>query len=313
MTSSRFAIAFGLSGFDETISPRFATTERESEFGARHSRIVATAQAAKIAQVKAANKAGAAAAKKNAPARPQYDSFTKELIAVAKQNGVDLDVCFRAFNDQGRDSWGRRSSTHDACRVKCVQLAMTGRDFDPKTSLDSTVFFGPKGDGRRNMQKWADFYKSHPQELQKDMQAFAWMKGATQTILENIDFENNDRANREVLICRTEERDVMSLYGRKKGEMAIMPISTAESSSVFSRVTVFGSETCIYKVPYSRISAIFFMEDDRASSLFLGDGENEVNCDFTNLPCAYVAPQSRVSDMRAEYDRQMAAFRAKKP
>lgn len=276
---------------------------------------------AKIAQVQAANKAGAAAAKKNAPAQPKYSSFTKEVEAIAKQNGVDLGVVFRAFSDQGGNSW-----TGTAVKTKICQLAATGREWDPSAGRSPGVWYGdgapvkhPRDDPDwrlKALQAQADIYKQHPDELQRDMQAFSWMKAASQTILENLDFENNDRGRRSVLVCRTEHPFVMQKNGRKLGAAGVNAISTAESSSVFHRTQAYSdtTETTVYEVPFSRITAMYFMEGSGGGDMFLGDHENELNIDFTGLPSAYVQRGSGViRDYRAEYDRQMAAFRAKNP
>jgi hypothetical protein len=157
-------------------------------------------------------------------------------------------------------------------------------------------------------------YQNNPDQLKKDRDAFRAYKACCQIALENLDCANNDKESGTLILCRTERSDVMTMDGMKVGQFGRMTRSGAESHSIFKTVTIAGADQLtIVRVPYSRVSAMYFMDRDKnGGSLFLGDSENEFNVDINNgeLPVYYYGKVYANRDTTPYINKFLAAEKA---
>lgn len=116
----------------------------------------------------------------------------------------------------------------------------------------------------------------------------AQYKAAVQLLIENADFDGNDKSSRATKLFRTENGGVINRLPVGQGKD--FPVGPTESFSVFKTVCVNGSNGTIVNVPWSRINAVYFMERTPGgkNSLFLGDSENEANVDTIGLTKVFV-------------------------
>lgn len=99
--------------------------------------------------------------------------------------------------------------------------------------------------------------------------------------LRNSMFSNNDRANRVLKLVRTEDIDVLKIYGINKGDYqkgVKIERGLAESYSIFRKVEVHGAENTVQTVNYADVHGVYFMarRNNHTAGAFYGDRENEV-------------------------------------
>ena len=114
-------------------------------------------------------------------------------------------------------------------------------------------------------------------------------KAGVNLLLENSDFDGNDRDKKYVTLCRTEELKIIPKGSTANTIINFPRCGLAESFSVFRTVVVEGDHATLVHVPYPRILAAYFMKahDGSGGDLFMGDDENEFNADATGLPRFY--------------------------
>lgn len=107
--------------------------------------------------------------------------------------------------------------------------------------------------------------------------------------LRKTDFKNNDRKKGLVKLIRTENSYVMQMNNLKRGETGEIKRGAVESTSIYEKVTVFGTETTTQLVPHHRILGAYFFEQypGSNSALFAGDGENEFVAMMDGLKVKY--------------------------
>lgn len=121
------------------------------------------------------------------------------------------------------------------------------------------------------------------------MESVAQYKAAVQLLLENADFENNNKKARFTILFRTEQKGVVE--GVRRGKTCKNAIGAVESFSVFRTVKIGGTnQGTIARIPWSRINATYFMErmPGMAGQLFYGERENEFNVDAIGIDRIYV-------------------------
>lgn len=221
-------------------------------------------------------------------------SVTEAVIDFVEKTTGNYAFIKSWCNSQASSSWD-----YDACKAKILEFELRGKNPDPTTGkkLPNGRIVGKNGElygwgSRAKVYKaaWED-YQNNPDQLKKDRDAFRAYKACCQIALENLDCANNDKESGTLILCRTERSDVMTMDGMKVGQFGRMMRSGAESHSIFKTVTIAGAnQLTIVRVPYSRVSAMYFMDRDKnGGSLFLGDSENEFNVDINNgeLPVYY--------------------------
>ena len=227
----------------------------------------------------------------SAPAKTKYTSLTDHIAQYMAAHGADYGFISKWCDSQSRDSWKGKPSENGpkaTCRRKVVQLAARGLNWDPPPPAPG-VWYGTGDKQRESAYKGAaDFYKQDPAQLDKDVETVAQYKAAVQLLLENADFNGNDKSARATKLFRTESASVVS--GMTIGSGKDFAVGPAESFSVFKAVSVNGSHGTIVNVPWSRINAAYFMErtPGRNDKLFLGEDENEFNVDAIGLRKVFV-------------------------
>lgn len=226
-------------------------------------------------------------------------SVTETVIDFVEKTTGNYDFIKKWCDSQAGSSWDM-----DACKAKIFEFELRGKNPDPTTGImelngrlvgkNGELYGFKKRDNEsriKNYKKAWEYYKAHPDEMDRDRQAFRAYKASVQVVLENTKCEYIDHDTGTIILCRTEQEEVMEMDGMKKGEFGRMTRSGAESHSIFRTVNIAGADQLtIVRVPYSRISGMYFMNRDKnGESLFLGDGENEFNVDINNgeLPVYY--------------------------
>jgi len=251
--------------------------------------------------------------KKAAPAgAPKYKSLTDHLYDFASRcdkdvggNPVPIDVekIGNCFGAQGGSSW-----SHEATRLKILNLAMRGKSWNPPP-YDPEVWYGANGSESPAWKSIAKDYAQDPAKMERDLKALRLWKSATTLLLENADFDGNDRKARTMFVIRTEGDKETA--GNPKDEISTsFKMGSEESFSVFSSVCPVAGRNCfVREVPYSRVSAIYFMDrNPQGHDMFWGDAENEVGIDATGLPTMFVGKLGRgvhPMDHKAKWDAKL--------
>lgn len=241
------------------------------------------------------------------PSVKKYTSLTDMLYQFGKANGVDVERASDMFRAQGGSSW-----SHDAQRLKILQLASRGKNWNPPP-YDGDVWYGSQNAGNGSTWKSiAEDYQKNPDKMSADIKSLSAWKSASTLIMENADFAGNDRKKRTVFVVRTEGLD--QVKGLKVGEISkAYSMGPEESFSVFKSVTPeAGTHVTLREVPYSRVSGIYFMsKTPGGDDLFHGDYENEIGIDATGIPVMYAGDLGRgvtVIDHKAAFDAAMKRF-----
>lgn len=109
-------------------------------------------------------------------------------------------------------------------------------------------------------------------------------------MMRHIQFENNDRVNQTVTLMRTEDLSVMQMNNLNPGDrQVVMRRGVAESTSIYQKVSVYGSELTVQQVPYHRVLGSYFYEryPGQGGTAFMGDDENEFVCLLDGVPFDY--------------------------
>lgn len=226
-----------------------------------------------------------------APAAPskatsQYTSLTDHIHDYMKRNGGDTQFIMEWQKDQGRNSY-----FPNACKFKVAHLRARG--INSLAEAKKKEFYTGWGESIQEKN-----FKDAFNELSKDqkrldlyVESVSQYQAAVQLLLENADFEGKDAATRTVILGRTEEFGKVLTVGA--GDLSQHARGAAESHAIFSTVVVKAAGNAgitMTRVPYSRISASYFMErtPGKNDPLFLGDGENEFNADTQGLDVLYL-------------------------
>lgn len=196
-------------------------------------------------------------------------------------HGADYGFISQWCEAQSGHSWTGAGGL-PTCRRKVVQLAARGLNWDPPPPAPG-VWYGT-GKFDREYQDAVAFYKKNPAQLDKDVETVAQYKAAVQLLMENADFEGNNKTTRSVKLVRTEAKGVVA----KKptiGKAYAYDMGPAESYSWHKTVKAFGEYATVAEIPWSRINAAYFMErtPGLGDRLFLGEDESEFNVDGIGL------------------------------
>ena len=242
---------------------------------------------AKVAQQQQATQPQPAPAPAPTAAKPAYTSLTDHIAQYMAAHGADYGFIQKWCESQAGDSWTGRGGL-PTCRRKIVQLAARGLNWDPPPPSPGVYYGTGKASQKRAYADAVAFYKKNPAQLDKDIEAVAQYKAAVQLLMENANFQGNDRTKREIILFRTEDETVVG-RNLNKGDICKHSVGPTESHSIFKAYCFNGHEGTIVRVPYSRINAAYFMErtPGKADELFLGDNENEFNADTIGLTKTY--------------------------
>ena len=147
------------------------------------------------------------------------------------------------------------------------------------------------------------YWKNSLAVCKKDYESLAAIPGAdklrdslisyhafVQEVLAKTDFGYNDRERRAVRLTRTESLAGMTTNKVTKGKSRTMARGLNESSSIYRRVSVSGTEMTVQAVPHSRVTGMYFMERSAGyrEGSFMSDGENEFTFIPNGIPFDYV-------------------------
>ncbi|MEM6432254.1 MAG: minor capsid protein [Cyanobacteria bacterium P01_D01_bin.115] len=114
-------------------------------------------------------------------------------------------------------------------------------------------------------------------------------------LLQAVEMPNNDRKNNIFRAVRTENRYVMDTINKlSPGDRGVViQRGAAESTSMFTKVSVYGSEVTVQNIPHHRVLGMY-LQSRRSSggSMFLSDGENELVALLEGIEMDYLKPRS---------------------
>jgi len=105
----------------------------------------------------------------------------------------------------------------------------------------------------------------------------------------NVNFPNNNIQRGVIKLIRTEDKNVMRLNNLAPGETGLIKRGGTESTSIFKKVTIHGSEVTTQQVPHHRIMGNYFFERSPGANhgMYLGDNENEFLAMMDGLKVKY--------------------------
>jgi SPP1 gp7 family putative phage head morphogenesis protein len=202
------------------------------------------------------------------------ESVVAKAARYIESQGGDQQIAASWMESQAGNSWssGVRAYKYFISRQLNTQ--------------ESAVWWGERSSTRRAAEKAAaqKAYSSlttvyGAEKVEKSL--IAW-HALVQETLAQVDFGYNDRERRAVRLVRTENQDGIAANHVSKGKDRQMARGLNESSSIYRRVSVSGSEDTVQAVPHSRVTGMYFLERTPGSKdgSFMSDGENE----FTFIP-----------------------------
>lgn len=227
----------------------------------------------------------------------QEVSLTERLIDYVGQKDWD-DYVYQWTDSQAGDSW-----FDDAIKRKVVEFHAMGLDVKTLDNPPPGVWNGITRDGG----SWRnESYKGirsgmNDATIARFTEIDAKVKAGTMLLLENADFVGNQRDKRRVMLFRTErEKDVFPGNKLTKGKRCDYNTSPAESFSFDHTVYVHSDCAVLCPTPYSRINAVHFLDRDKSGqSMFLGNGEREMNVNAIGIPRIFVSRGRRDHTMES--------------
>ena len=219
-----------------------------------------------------------------------------------KDKWLDFDFIPKWQSAQSSDSYDDSNPDLDACKLKIARLNALG--ITNLKDAEQRFYIGVNNNyHQKNIKAAFQYYQNNPDELERDTQTFLRYQSGIVVALENCAFPGNDIANRSVLLMRSENANIIGNSQIGSEWQAQKGIN--ESHSIFRQTYIFGTELTITRVPYSRISGMFFAERYPGNNkcCFLSDGENEFNADTSGLKTLYIGtrPTGKAKDFHDQF------------
>ena len=193
------------------------------------------------------------------------DSIVNDLAEYIESVGGNYNMVSSWMKAQAGDSWNPKPQA-----VKWYYTSRRNGDAD-----NDYWWRNGRGGAKKKLTSWLADTGADVQMLD---QTFAAYHAFNLELMRNVNFTNNDRDAGTVRLVRTESGDVMELNRLKRGDRGLtMKRGPVESTSIFKRIEVFGSEITVQHVPHHRVLGTYFQSRHAGSSsgAFMGDGENE--------------------------------------
>ena len=215
---------------------------------------------------------------------------------------LNFDFIPKWQSAQGSDSYDKSNPDLDACKLKIARLNALG--ITNLKDAKQRFYIGVNNNyHQKNIKAAFQYYQNNPDELERDTQTFLRYQAGIVVALENCAFPGNDIANHSVLLMRSENANIIGNSQIGSEWQAQKGIN--ESHSIFRQTYIFGTELTITRVPYSRISGMFFAEryPGNNNCCFLSDGENEFNADTSGLKTLYIGtrPTGKAKDFHDQF------------
>lgn len=247
---------------------------------------------------------------KSSPGKMEFalvDANGKEFDDLRGQNGLgaklrdyfrEQKIPFHVMEDyaigQSGSSWSK-----PACAMK---------DFIMRNRKGvSDDYWKPRG--------FAAIVKKHNDSLQRNVggtgataekidEARAAQHSFFTNFMRRIDMPGNNREGGYVEAVRTESKDLIEVYGLKKGEIGQMKRGAAESFSQTNVVVVKGDQLTVQQIPHHRVYAHYSLSLGSNSGCMLhGDNENEIVADTAGLDVVHVGEgNSREAVRRSDFE-----------
>ena len=205
------------------------------------------------------------------------DSIVNDLAEYIESVGGNYNMVSSWMKQQAGDSWN--------AKPQAIKWYYASRR---NGNADSNYWWKDGRDkAKTNLSNWLADTGADVQMLD---QTFAAYHAFNLELMRNVNFTNNDRNAETVRVVRTEDEEVMELNKLKRGARGVtMKRGPVESTSVFRRVQVYGTEITVQNVPHHRILGTYFQSryPGGSSGSFMGDGENEFVVMLEGVPFDY--------------------------
>jgi SPP1 gp7 family putative phage head morphogenesis protein len=185
-------------------------------------------------------------------------SLTSKTMDYMKAKGGNPKWIESWASGQARNSWADAPQAGKMAMVK-----------NRETPMDAYWW----KEGLPQAQAHYDHYRQKYGDIDESM---AILHAYTYEIMDRVDFPLKDAATGTIRLMRTEDQGVIKHYGLKVGKPTAYKRGAVESTSIYQKVAVCGSEMVIQDVPLHRVMGTYWMQrDESGQTLFLGDSENE--------------------------------------
>lgn len=208
-----------------------------------------------------------------APTSPAQRSVVEAFADYCNANGLSNAPASDWMSAQGGSSWNADARAYKFFLSQHLQVP------------DDEIYWGSAG--KNGCKKdWEKFAAKHGAKTDQSLIA---RHALVQEVLSRVEFRYNDTARRALRLSRTENAAVMKAQKIQPGDGRKMLRGVNESSSIFRKVTVHGSEQTFQAVPHSRVTGLYLLERDPglANCSFLGDSENEITFVSAGIPFEY--------------------------
>lgn len=203
-------------------------------------------------------------------------SLIEDLVEYINQNGGNYNKVIPSWAaEQAGDSW------NDEPQAYKWQIALN-RD----VPLDQ--YFWRHGVNTAR-QHWETYTAASGQDVYQN--TFAMFHAWNYELLQKVDMPNNDKKAGTFRVVRTEKGSrIKNTYGLSPGDRNVTMLRGAvESTSMFSRVDIFGTEVTVQSVPHHRVLGMYLYGRAPLNEImFAGDYENELVALLEGVPFDYL-------------------------
>lgn len=205
--------------------------------------------------------------------RSRNDSVMHSVADYIKGAGGDMNMVTRWLEDQAGSSW---SDSSQAVKVYF---------YKQRTAKQDAYYWRDYKDSEGSFNSWKKKWG-----IGKTDETMAAWHAFNYEFSRRVDYENNNRKAGTVTVVRTESKDVMNMYGLKRGDKGVRVVrGVAESTSIYKSVEVHGSEITRQAVPHHRVLGMYFYTRQPGwdHGAFLTDDENEFLAMLEDIPFDY--------------------------
>lgn len=218
------------------------------------------------------------------------DSHIVKLDKYMSERGIDQNVITVWGKQQAGDSWSHGAKALKFLLSQQRDVPLEKYWMGQGYKLDATA---SKDDIASHYQGEVDHFCKRVGVSERQMlQSMQVWHAMNMEFLSKVDLPGNDRGKKELTVYRTESDVAMrEPFGKnpKIGGTATMKRGPAESGSIISPVSVFGSHITTQQVPHHRVFAGYYFERSPGSGkgTFLSDGEKEILFMPEGIPSKY--------------------------
>ena len=204
-------------------------------------------------------------------------SAVHKFEAILARNGLKQEILADYASDQSGDSWLGRC-------VAAKYAIATSR------STPMSSYYWKTGTATAKVEFAHQAKRAGSERAYRD--TLAAQHALTYEFLQTTPIPESNSKKRTINLMRTENPEVVSLYGLEPGKTNIYPRGALESTSIYRRVDVYGSELQkMSEVPWTRVFSMYLFDrrPGEGGGGFGGDSENEIVALLEGIPAFYDA------------------------